>query len=73
MQRGHSVRHAVGLDTLMALSSKRFDIGVAAAAAVIAREDENDVVRQLARLIESLAATISTYDGNDRIIESAFN
>ena len=61
IQLGHRVTHPVGLDTLTSLSSKRFDIHIAAAAAVIAREDDDPTVRHLTRLIETLAATIHSY------------
>jgi hypothetical protein len=59
VQMGLPICTNIGKETLMALSSRRFDINVAAAAAVIAREEPDPTVQQLARLIETLAATIA--------------
>jgi len=59
-QKGMMISDNIGKETLMALSTRRFDIRVAAAAAVITREEPDPFTRQVARLIETLAATIAS-------------
>ena len=70
VQNGMPVVHPLGSQTLMALSGTRFDIKVAAAAAVIAREESDPTIEHLARLIETLAATIITLNDNVCHVES---